>query len=1149
MNTETKKYILNLVDSLRDELRAFFESREIEILNRSEVSDMSMLDYILVSSSADAVEASKDFAAGKNNIEIVCFGAAEAVQDFLIYDGRFIIHPEILQSELGEIVLDNFFSPEKSIHLSENFGEKFHKVANFEVTNHMAVGESFDQACSDAFKTGFNLLSLRTYLDHSLYFLTYLKQSGSGGVPFTYEYSNSSDVFCLNIHLNVQEFFAEYLFDSFGEFDLSSPQKYLLSVLKNSCDYLDICYVEKPGKLVLTAMWDKSGEKTLKGIGFHKIETASKQVQNSEKRIQHEYDFEKSLETTTSTVEVSPLPGKLLDPSFVIAADSILNEELEEIISIIVNAYSLDHPGRELSKVEESDIEKYLSNEMNSKLTSSDRAVILEAIRNTSVKKLMKDKLEVTDSDHLDDQEFQEELVNISTDVLAEEVSRNVKANSLEEFLESTLVKGRKDEIEESIIIGGKDIADDFKQTVKGTKDSDIDSFAQHFSSSLTEKEPFKIIPGSKDKDVNSLMTNWVVKSLSGSPDLKNATPAFKGYMRDKLPQMLESELANFAKSLDKNLEDLSDEEIQRFKTEHLAGVFKELFQNESTVDEFADKVSKSSSLDFEKMDVRDPKLNNFANELKSNLIQKIKSLGSDIPVSEMQQALKNTIKEKIAQIYHNNSLSLPEKEERKTLLIKEMAETLNMSVDEVKAIVNEGVSKSDEAVAIIVENKKQNTSTHKSAIDAQFTLKLKKLEEENKRLKDNLRITQLQNEAKVGVAEKIEELKIKSLLSDEEIAGLNDNDNPQHLEIRKLELEANKKEIVFAQELERTQKALKAKDFVVQKAKEAMKIAIDRKESELDAMKTQVHSLSQKLQGGTSSNQSQELIRLKSEKENLIKTSEIYKNKLEAMARHASKNMISDDSVQIAEENRTLKQIKINLERQAEESLRRSKRLEERFQKANNNEIKTKVEYKTVESQLKGAQLQLRRLKEQISSDKANAEKLENAQNEQLLKDFDHVKSQNLSLSEAVRVANAKISELTEQTKLLTPKDVDPEALSDKHQLEVKRLNSELEIVRQEKITLQKKITEIAMEDKDLEKDQLQANKSAVDPVKQRLERSVKKLNSEMMKAMSESNERKIEAMKAKKEVMGLKNQMAVLKKELEKAKKQVELNSKKAA
>lgn len=1159
MSNEANKYILSLLENLSEDLIDYFHTRGFEILNRAEVEEMASLEYILVSSTAEAIEASKDFAAAKNNIEIVCFGTAEKTKEFLIYDGRLSVHPDILQSELGEVILDNYFKKEKSIHLVDNFETHFQNISSFEVTNHMSTGESFDSTCYDAFKSGFNLLSLRTYLDHSLYFLTYLKQSGAGGVPYTYEYSHTSDLFCLNIHMSVKDFFAEYLFESFSEYNLAKPQKHLLTVLKNSCDYLEISFIEKPGKLVLSALWDKSGQKNLRGVGFHKVETASKQIRNNEVKIQQEYDLAKSFKSEDREAR---LPGKLLDSNRNLENDSILQKRLEEIVSLIKEAYLADHPGRELSKIEEEDIDKYLPTEISSQLTNADRAIILESLRNYTVKKILSDKAEIAKASFSDDQEFQDEITNLSADIFAEEVSQSVKGSALEEFLDSTLVKGKKEEDQESIVVGGdsgdeedekieikggKQVADDFKQTVKGLREEDANSFAQKLSSTLTEKEPFKTISGNNMK---SAMTSWVVKSFGGAEELQKSSPAFKGYLREQLPTVLESSLSEFSLNLGKGPGDLTDEEINDFKTNKLPSTLQNFFQDEDKTETFASKVELSGGLDFDKMDVADPELNYFANEFKTNLVQKVKSLGSDLSESELQQVLRQTVKSKIAETHESASLSLAEKENKKIQLIQEMAETLNMTQEEAQAIVESGVSKSNKAVDELVQNKLQAATSDESAIDAQVRLKLKTLEEENKRLKDALSLAKIDKESTTATAEKVEDLRKESQLTAEEVAKLTDEqDDSESIEIRKLELEVERLEAVFSQELQKAEKSLKAKDFVVEKAKEAMKMALAKKDADLDAMKSQVHSLSQKLQGAISNQKTQELKQLMSERDNLIKTNDIYKSKLEMMARQMSKEKTSDNSAQINEENRTLKRIKINLEKQAEESIRRSKKLEERYQTSSSNELKLKIEHKSALNELRATQLQLRRLKDQVEASKLNGQKAETSQTEQMVRELDNLKSNNMSLNESLRAANKKVSDLAEQLKSLASNSTQHKAVSEQQKSELKRMTSELESLKKDKVILQQKIEDMVKENNNNDKEQSQAAKPDVDPVKQRLEQSVKKLNSGMMKAQAEANEQKKEVMKAKKEVVGLKNQITALKKDLDKAKKQAALNSKKAA
>ncbi len=79
-----------------------------------------------------------------------------------------------------------------------------------------------------AFEKGFNVVALRSFMDHSMAYFTYLKQAGLAAAPYEVEYSFNKDTFAVNIHSSVKNFAAEYLLDSFGSVNSQEPIQYLL---------------------------------------------------------------------------------------------------------------------------------------------------------------------------------------------------------------------------------------------------------------------------------------------------------------------------------------------------------------------------------------------------------------------------------------------------------------------------------------------------------------------------------------------------------------------------------------------------------------------------------------------------------------------------------------------------------------------------------------------------------------------------------------------------------------------------------------------------------------------------------------------------------------------------------------------------------
>ena len=65
------------------------------------------------------------------------FSQVKDIKSFLLHNGRLVIDPSILETKLGEYLLNKFFKENHNIHLDESFGEKFGETKKYEVINHL----------------------------------------------------------------------------------------------------------------------------------------------------------------------------------------------------------------------------------------------------------------------------------------------------------------------------------------------------------------------------------------------------------------------------------------------------------------------------------------------------------------------------------------------------------------------------------------------------------------------------------------------------------------------------------------------------------------------------------------------------------------------------------------------------------------------------------------------------------------------------------------------------------------------------------------------------------------------------------------------------------------------------------------------------
>ena len=193
MGIERKISILNLATELNSSLNSYFCKELFSIVTRAELESIEQVDYIFVNSISEANSISKEYNTSKYQNKFICFGEISSVRDFLLVDGRLILDRNFNADAIGSYVLDKFFKDSHTIHLDEAFINEEQDIQKFKITNHLSTGTSIDELSVFAFEKDFNIVPIRSFVDHTIYYLTYLKQSGLAGIPFEFEYTNSNE--------------------------------------------------------------------------------------------------------------------------------------------------------------------------------------------------------------------------------------------------------------------------------------------------------------------------------------------------------------------------------------------------------------------------------------------------------------------------------------------------------------------------------------------------------------------------------------------------------------------------------------------------------------------------------------------------------------------------------------------------------------------------------------------------------------------------------------------------------------------------------------------------------------------------------------------------------------------------------------------
>lgn len=1412
MADKKTKHILNLAGELNDFLVDFFSKEEFSLYERDQVENIEVLNYIIVSSVESAEDVAKEYDTLKNEIEVICYENSSNVREFLLSNGRLIINEKIKDNTLGNYVLSKFFSKFSSIHLDDSLPDQIDKIESFKLTNHLSAGHSIDEVSVHAFEAGFNLVPVRGFIDHAIYYFSYLKQAGLAGVPFEFEYGNNEEFFAVNIHASVKNFVAEYMIDSFGSVNSNDPLKYLLGVLGQNCDFLDLTYIENPGKVVITGFFSKNNLESLKGIAFNNILTSTQVLTQVEKKVAQYKPFiekEEALLEKQNNLEGKNLPGGILDMISNLAEDSVLrdSELSDKITNFMVSQFENKYPDQSISEFSFKNFETF-SLEFDpvdtiGKLSVDDKKHLVEKIQKMNLINAYNDEVTKVREGLKNDKNLVKELEDtISTD-LASKVTEHIGVDLLNNILgkdsagpeensqvEESLfgeftpsvpsnfevdsafdsivpefdsphfdaasvvtdVQGLLSEVDSSqtiedntfdmdgfsetvpdfgdesldgfmtiydsgdekpfsqslsggpkenqnsikigggpddpesatLVKGGKEEADDFVQKISGMpKDKDSD-FVKSFSNSFDEnsKDGKFLFKSSSTEERKKELKMFVKSTLDESPGLEAMDQKIKAFIHKEAPDRINAGLENYAKKLGLTLDELNEEQISTFKDTELPIILTDLVNDEDSIDEFKGELESFLSEDVTEVpmpgfDIVAPQtsISNFEATFKKNLEDKLSKMEeiaksddkyvlseNSLPEEKMHTLIQETMRESFEAEFKLSNASPEEISAKEAQLIKDLSSTLHMNEDDVRAIVKGasdlardkekqivadklyGEGDLDETKNFSADGSEENDYVQQTSSKAEATLisKLKEVEEENKKLKTGMSALQLQLSAGNDVKDKFEKIMAESEVSEKDVtvvSGINDpalnavekkqvisalkdgepisSETAEKLQrslekeneiielakaaetqIKKFQLESEKKDALFKTELAKAQKAVSAKDMVLQKAKDSLRNFMAKKEKETVGLKGQVNELNQKLKNDQSTQLKTQVKNLNREKENLIRTADVYKNKLESMAKSMTSNKKEDNSTVLTEENRNLSRLKNQLENKLAAESKLKKSFEDRFQKAKEAETKARSEATNATNELKLVQGQIKTLKDQNTKLVQSAASSGNLSANKISKELDHVKGKNSKLQEKVSSLTKKLEEVsgaasstTTQAKssididaisknplqakaelLKSGKEVDllkdqnqklqnkieelngkykdthirsltpeviKENLESREAHEEKQAKKELDLLKGQNEQLQGKIKELVGKMKKMDESKNSAPVDGGSAKEKRLEQSVKKMNMELTKARGEAAEKKKEAMKSKTEVTGLKNQIAKLKKDLEKAQK----------
>lgn len=268
MSNVSKKelIILNLSGELSPELTHYFDQKKATLIDESNQEARS-ITHILTRGEINFFELSSRYNTISSNIKMISLSPLDDLQQFVMANGKLIIDEVWFTNGFGNFIMDKFFQDIGGISLGESY-PVFTEKGSFNITNPFNTGEYLDRLVHTAFQDGMSGLSIKTFFDHLVMYLTGLKTKGKVGLPIEVTYGYFQDVFGIQLHFFTQDLILEDLTLSLANNISKKAEEYLLNVAVHSSDFFDLTYLHDVNKAVITGLWTRDSKIKIENRGL-----------------------------------------------------------------------------------------------------------------------------------------------------------------------------------------------------------------------------------------------------------------------------------------------------------------------------------------------------------------------------------------------------------------------------------------------------------------------------------------------------------------------------------------------------------------------------------------------------------------------------------------------------------------------------------------------------------------------------------------------------------------------------------------------------------------------------------------------------------------------------------------------------------------
>ena len=491
MSDVSKKYILNLCENdLSDHLTDFFLEMGVELCNQ--IPENEYIEFVLIDNESTTISV---------NSSVLFVGHLIGRVNFFKNNGVAVISNDLVKGSIEEVILKRLLGENSSLNIEKAFDTKIDSNGSFKVTDHLNSGYYCDLLATKAALNEFSFINVRNSFFNLMNFISLVIDSDSGEFPVDIDFGMSEDKFVIQSHFNVEDFGAEFLWNSLGEDENC--------FLSNCLEYIETidCYIlEKTGRLVLTMILSKE-ESHLKNICIHNIKSFNvisiEEISGKMNSISIDnfQDVKLASEKIKSISKVQDLlESKRVEGGHLVSITRV-TKYLKKL-DISLENFSLDNFDQFVSD--------YPNKEVIELLTISDKTLIIESILNETTFKNLSDSLEEVEKVvGIDD--FLESLVTRIDGLSVDEANEIIILGGSEEADSSVVVSGWQEDLGESnqLIKGSREDLTEPTQLIKGSREDLTEESLIVKGEKVLEDNSKVVIKSDSYQDSNESKAQW----------------------------------------------------------------------------------------------------------------------------------------------------------------------------------------------------------------------------------------------------------------------------------------------------------------------------------------------------------------------------------------------------------------------------------------------------------------------------------------------------------------------------------------------------------------------------------------------------------------------------------------------------------------